>query len=83
MADFINECKTSFLTAYEDLQKLCDSTLIYLGEREENQKIAKNFAALEPHISNKSEFIMKTLDGMERQQDEIERALDMMSKRMG
>ena len=26
---------------------------------------------------------MKTLDGMEKQQDDIERALDMMSKRMG
>ena len=55
----------------------------FLNEREENTKIAKNFETLDPLIGNKSEHVLKTLDSMERQQDEIERALDMMSKRMG
>jgi hypothetical protein len=83
VAEFIQECKSTFLHSYEDLQKICDATLRFLNEREENAKIAKNFEVLEPVITNKSEQVLRTLDTMERQQDEIERALDMMSRRMG
>ena len=38
---------------------------------------------MEPLIASKSDYVLRTLDSMDRQQDEIERALDMMSKRMG
>lgn len=43
----------------------------------------KNFNILEPMISNKTEYVTKTLENIERHQEEIERAVTMMEKRLG
>ena len=38
---------------------------------------------MEPMIANKSDYVLKTLDQMEKQQYEIERVLEAMEKRIG
>ena len=63
------------MSTYEDLNKICDNTLKFLAERDDNTKIVKNFEALEPLITGKTDYVLKTLDAMERQQDEFEMAI--------
>ena len=71
------------MNTYDELNKICDGTLKFLEQRDDNAKIAKNFDTLEPLITGKTEYVLKTLDNMERQQDDFEKAIDMMSRRMG
>lgn len=83
MEEYINDFKKTFMNGYEDLQTLADKTLRLLEEKEENEKIAENFGKLDPHIGGNTQSVLRTLENIERQQDEIEMALDVMDRKIG
>jgi septation ring formation regulator EzrA len=72
-----------FTDSYEDLKKLSESTLRFLDEREENERIAAKFAEVQKEIGSSSLDVVRTLNSLEKQQDDIAAQIEEMSRRIG
>jgi hypothetical protein len=62
---------------------LAESTLKFLDEREENQRIADNFSEVEKMIGSNNETVIRTLDALEKQQEDIAHQIEVMSRKIG